>query len=65
MRSLAANMFLTLEGVYQGPGGPSEDPSGDFTYGGWSVNYWYDIMGQRMGPHRRTTRHLQLRHPPP
>ena len=32
----------------QAPGGPEEDPSGGFTHGGWSVNYWDDRMGQIM-----------------
>lgn len=31
------------------PGGPGEDDSGGFAYGGWSVNYWDDAMGQFVG----------------
>jgi dihydrofolate reductase len=49
MRKLVLNTFLTLDGVMQAPGGPEEDPSGGFTHGGWSVNYWDDVMFQRMG----------------
>jgi dihydrofolate reductase len=49
MRNLAVNTFLTLDGVMQAPGGPEEDPTGGFTHGGWSVNYWDDLMGQAMG----------------
>jgi dihydrofolate reductase len=41
--------FLSLDGVMQAPGGPEEDPTGGFTLGGWSVNFWDDSMGQRMG----------------
>jgi dihydrofolate reductase len=48
MRTLAINTFLTLDGVLQAPGGPEEDPTGGFTHGGWSVNYWDDGMLQRM-----------------
>ena len=33
----------------QAPGGPGEDDIGGFKSGGWSVNYWDDMMGQVMG----------------
>jgi dihydrofolate reductase len=47
MRKLAVNTFVSLDGVMQAPGGPEEDPTGGFTHGGWSVNYWDDeMMGQ-------------------
>ncbi len=49
MRKLIVTTFITLDGVMQAPGGPEEDPTGGFTRGGWSVNYWDDIMGQVMG----------------
>ena len=49
MRKLAVSTFLTLDGVMQAPGGPEEDPAGGFSHGGWSVNYWDDVMGQVMG----------------
>jgi dihydrofolate reductase len=49
MRKLIVNTFVTLDGVMQAPGGPPEDPTGGFTYGGWSVNYWDDVMNQIMG----------------
>jgi dihydrofolate reductase len=44
MRKLAVNTFMSLDGVMQAPGGPDEDPTGGFTYGGWGVNYMDEEM---------------------
>jgi dihydrofolate reductase len=48
MRTLAVNTFMSLDGVMQAPGGPDEDPTGGFEYGGWGVNYFDDEMMERM-----------------
>jgi len=48
MRRLIVGTFLTLDGVMQAPGGPEEDDSSGFAYGGWSVHYWDELMRQVM-----------------
>ena len=48
MRKLVVLSFMTLDGVMQAPGGPEEDPTGGFKYGGWSAVYWDDILGKAM-----------------
>ena len=49
MRKLVVLTFVTLDGVMQAPGGPEEDSSGVFKWGGWSVGYWDDALGKVMG----------------
>ena len=41
--------MITLDGVIQAPGDPGEDPTGGFRYGGWTVPYVDDFLGQTMG----------------
>ena len=48
MRKVVAAAFVSLDGVMQAPGGPQEDPTGGFTHGGWTVNYWDEPMGRFM-----------------
>jgi len=45
MRKLTGAVFLSLDGVMQAPGGPEEDPTSDFRFGGWVQPFWSEQMG--------------------
>jgi dihydrofolate reductase len=63
MRKITGGVFVSLDGVVQGPGGPSEDPTGGFDEGGWvfrvgdegvfeTIGSWFDgdydlLLGRR------------------
>lgn len=49
MRKLVVLTFVSLDGVMQAPGGPEEDPSEDFKFGGWTVPYFDEAAGEEMG----------------
>jgi dihydrofolate reductase len=48
MRKLVVLSFISLDGVLQAPGGPEEDPTGGFKYGGWVFPYFDDFLGKVM-----------------
>jgi dihydrofolate reductase len=48
MRKITVLSFITLDGVMQAPGGPEEDTSGGFNYGGWTAAYADEVSGQLM-----------------
>ncbi|MGE5374882.1 MAG: dihydrofolate reductase family protein [Bacteroidota bacterium] len=48
MRKIIVLTFVSLDGVMQAPGGPQEDPSGNFTLGGWTVPFFDDYLGKVM-----------------
>lgn len=54
MRKIIVLSFLTLDGVMQAPGGPDEDKSGGFKYGGWMASYgdevFNSVLNKQMQP---------------
>ena len=54
MRKIIVTTFITLDGVMQAPGGPDEDKSNGFKYGGWSAPYadedYGKVMQKQMAP---------------
>jgi dihydrofolate reductase len=48
MRKIIVLSFISLDGVMQAPGGPEEDTSGGFKYGGWTFPYFDDSAGKLM-----------------
>jgi dihydrofolate reductase len=49
MRKIVVLSFVTLDGVMQAPGGPDEDTSGGFEFGGWTVPFTDKISGEQIG----------------
>ena len=45
MRKVIVLEHISLDGVIQAPGGPEEDTSGGFAYGGWAAPYSDDVLG--------------------
>ena len=45
MRKVIVLEHISLDGVIQAPGGPEEDPSGGFAYGGWIAPYSDEVLG--------------------
>ena len=55
MRKIIVLTFITLDGVMQAPGGPDEDKSGGFNYGGWSAPYGDEVSGKVMQEQMKPT----------
>lgn len=48
-RKIIGAAFVSLDGVIQGPGGPTEDPTGGFPYGGWLEPVGDDAIESQIG----------------
>lgn len=55
MRKIIVLSFITLDGVLQAPGGPEEDKSGGFKYGGWTATYGDKVIGKVLQKHMQPT----------
>jgi dihydrofolate reductase len=49
MRRIIVSTFTSLDGVMQAPGGPEEDPTGGFAFGGWTAPHFDPALGASMG----------------
>lgn len=49
VRKLTGAVFQSLDWVVQAPGGPEEDPSGGFRFGGWATGFWDESMHAPVG----------------
>jgi dihydrofolate reductase len=48
MRKITGAAFVSLDGVMQAPGGPTEDPARGFQYGGWLAPLFDEAVGRRI-----------------
>jgi dihydrofolate reductase len=48
MRKLVVGAMVSLDGVMQAPGGPSEDPTKGFKFGGWIMPYFDPAFGEEV-----------------
>jgi dihydrofolate reductase len=55
MRKIIVSTFITLDGVMQAPGGPKEDASGGFKYGGWTAPYGDKVFNKIMKKQMKST----------
>ena len=48
MRRIIVGAQVSIDGVMQAPGGPTEDPTGGFRFGGWSIPYVDEVFGEEI-----------------
>ena len=60
MRKIFVLEFISLDGIIQAPGGPEEDTTGDFKYGGWTAPFFDEESGKEMDKQMKETASLLL-----
>jgi dihydrofolate reductase len=58
MRKIIVISMISLDGVMQAPGGPEEDTSGGFKYGGWTAPFGDEVVGEEMNKVMQPTDYL-------
>src|SRR4051812_32873038 len=48
MRKIIVGAMVSIDGVMQAPGGPSEDPTKGFKFGGWQMPYFDQEFGEEL-----------------
>jgi len=48
MRQIIVGAQVSMDGVMQAPGGPTEDPTKGFTFGGWAMPYFDHVFGEEL-----------------
>lgn len=48
MRKIIVGAFVSMDGVMQAPGGPTEDPTRGFEHGGWVIPYFDQEFGEEV-----------------
>jgi dihydrofolate reductase len=48
MRKIIVGAQVSMDGVMQAPGGPTEDPTNGFKFGGWSMAYFSNEGGEEI-----------------
>lgn len=54
MKKIIVLEFISLDGVMQAPGGPDEDTSGGFKYGGWTASYGDEVFSKALQKQMQT-----------
>src|SRR4030088_1271270 len=48
MRKIIVGAMVSMDGVMQAPGGPPEDPTKGFKFGGWEMPYFDQVFGEEL-----------------